>query len=48
MQNSSNQKYYPDLAVTRHQYGISAVVLQRSFRGETVNVGCFFRLFSCQ
>ena len=34
--------------VTRHQYGISALVAQTSFRGETsgdiVNVDCFLRL----
>ena len=34
--------------VTRHQYGISALVPQTSFRGENVvaswNVGCFLRL----
>ena len=35
--------------VTRHQYGISALVSQTSFSGETIvasrNVGCFLRLF---
>ena len=34
--------------VTRHQYGISALVSQTSFRGETMvasrNVGCFLML----
>ena len=34
--------------VTRHQYGISALVSQTSFRGKPVvaspNVGCFLRL----
>ena len=34
--------------VTRHQYGISTLIPQRSFGGETnscvVNVGCFLRL----
>ena len=34
--------------VSRHQYGISALVCQTSFRGKTVvasrNVGCFLRL----
>ena len=38
--------------VTRHQYGISTVVSQTSFCGETVvgfwNVGCFLRLSSNQ
>ena len=33
------------LVLTRHQYGISAVVSQTSFRGKTgVGVGCFLRL----
>ena len=33
--DSTNQKHYPDLVVTRHQYGISALVSQTSFGGET-------------
>ena len=37
--------------VTRHQYGISALVSQTSFGGETgvtsPNVGCFLRLIIC-
>ena len=33
--------------VTRHQYGISALVSQTSFGGET-NVGCFLRLIKVQ
>ena len=37
--------------VTRHQYGISALVSQTSFGGETgvtsPNVGCFLRLIVC-
>ena len=49
---STNQKRYLDLAivVTRHQFGISALVSQTLFRGETPpgvasrNVGCFLRL----
>ena len=33
------------LVLTRHQYGISAVVSQTSFRGKnSVGVGCFLRL----
>ena len=32
---STNQKHYPDLGSERHQYGISALVSQTSFRGET-------------
>ena len=32
--------------VTRHQYGISALVSQTSFRGETVNCVAKCRLFS--
>ena len=40
---SANQKLYPDL-----QYRISALLSQRSFRGETsggiANVDCFLRL----
>ena len=31
----TNHKHYPDLAVTRHHYGISPVVAQTSFRGKT-------------
>ena len=32
---SINQKHYPDLDSARHQYGISALVSQTSFCGET-------------
>ena len=32
---TTNQKHYPDLGSTRHQYGISALVSQTSFRRET-------------
>ena len=31
----TNQKLYPDLACKRHHYGISALVSQTLFRGET-------------
>ena len=45
---STNQKHYPDLGSARHQYGISALVPQTSFLGESSkasrNVGCFLRL----
>ena len=52
----TNQKHYPDLSSERHQNGISALVPQTSFCGETrgglANIGCFLRLgtlvhFSC-
>ena len=52
----TNQKHYPDLSSERHQNGISALVPQTSFCGETIgglaNIGCFLRLgtlvyFSC-
>ena len=33
--DSTNPKHYPDLVVTRHQYGISTLVSQTSFGGET-------------
>ena len=32
---TTNQKHYPDLVVIRHQYGISVLVPQTSFRGKT-------------
>ena len=39
---STNQKRYPDLGSERHEYGISTLVPQMSFRGETSSgVGCF-------
>ena len=31
----TNQKHYPDLSSKRHQYGVSALVPQTSFCGET-------------
>ena len=43
---STNQKHYPDLVVTRHQYGISALVSQTSTRGETVSGVAKCPLFS--
>ena len=42
----TNQNYYPDLVVTRHQYGISALVSQTSLRGETSDGVAKCRLFS--
>ena len=44
----TNLKHYPDLGtvVTRHQYGISALVPRTSFRGETSGRVTIFRLFS--
>ena len=39
----TNQKLYPDLACKRHHYGISALVSQTPFRGETT---AKYRLFS--
>ena len=46
---TTNQKHHHDLVVTRHQYGISALISQTSFCGNPVvasqNVGCFLRLF---
>ena len=43
-----HQRPYPDLESARHQYGISALVSQTSFRGENsgsvANVGCFLWL----
>jgi len=45
--DSTNQNHYPDLGtVTRHQYGISALVFQTSFRGETSGGVAKCRLFS--
>ena len=44
--DSTNQKHYPDLVVTRHQYGISALVSQMSFGGETSDSIAKCRLFS--
>ena len=45
--DSTNQKHYPDLVVTRHQYGISALVSQTSFvGGETSGSVAKCRLFS--
>ena len=38
--------YHPDLVVTRHQYGISALVSQTSLHGETSDGGGECRLFS--
>ena len=43
---STNQKHYPDRVVTRHQYGISALVSQTSFGGETSGSVAESRLFS--
>ena len=43
---ASNQKHYPDPVVTRHQYGISARVSQKPFRGETSGSIAKCRLFS--
>ena len=43
---STNQKHYPDLGsafVTLHQFGISALVSQTSFRGETSVSAVFSR-----
>ena len=41
---ASSNKHYPIWVVTRHQYGISLLVPQASFRGETIdgiaNSGC--------
>ena len=42
----TNQKHYPDAVFTRHQYGISALVSQTSFRGETSGGVAKCRLFS--
>ena len=47
--DSTNQKYYPDPgsdAVMRHRYGISALVFQASFGGETSSGVAKCRLFS--
>ena len=41
----TNQKHYPDL-MTRHQYGISALVSHTSFGGETSSSADKCRLFS--
>ena len=35
----TNQKHHPDLGSERHQYGISAIVSQTSFRRETACSG---------
>ena len=43
---TTNQKHYPDFVVTRHQYGISALVSQTSFGGETSGSVVKCRLFS--
>ena len=44
---STNQKHYTQIrVVTRHQYGISALVSQTSFRGETSGSRVKCRLFS--
>ena len=43
---TTNQKHYPDFVVTRHQNGISALVSQTSFRGETSGSVVKCRLFS--
>ena len=44
---TTNQKHYTQYwMVTRHQYGISALVSQMSFRGETSGGVCFLRLAS--
>ena len=48
---SINQKSYPDLDSARHQYGISALVSQTSFCGETsggVEKCRLFSLASCR
>ena len=42
----TNQKHYPDLVSARHQYGISALVSQTLFRGETSGGVAECRLFS--
>ena len=43
---ASNQKHYPDPVVTRHQYWISVLISQTSFRGETSSSVAKSRLFS--
>ena len=47
--STSNQKHHHDLVLTRHQYGISALVSQTSFRGNPMltsqNVSCLLGLF---
>ena len=43
---SINQKSYPDLDSARHQHGISALVSQTSFCGETSGSVAKCRLFS--
>ena len=42
----TNQKHYPDLGSDTHQYGISALVSQTSFFGETTGGVAKCRLFS--
>ena len=44
---ASSNKHYPIWVVTRHQYGISLLVSQMSFRGETSDDVAKCRLF-CQ
>ena len=44
--DSTNQKHYPDVGGARHQYGISALVSQTSFGGETSGSVAKCRLFS--
>ena len=44
---TTNQKHYPDIwVVTRHQYGISALVCQTSFGAEASGSVAKCRLFS--
>ena len=42
----TNQKHYPDLGSTRHQYGMSALVSHASFGGQTSGSVAKCRLFS--
>ena len=44
---ASSNKHYPVWVLTRHQYGISLLVPQASFRGETSDDVAKCRLF-CQ
>ena len=44
--DSTNQKHYPDLGSVHHRYGISVLVSQMSFGGETSGSVAKCRLFS--
>ena len=44
--DSTNQKHYPDLVSARHRYGISVLVSQTSFGGETSGSVAKCQLFS--